>query len=626
MKTSHYISLWATACLTASALFMGACADEWNDHYDGQGQQSAADQPTLMELVKADKELAQFQRVLEQTGYDKVLASPQALTLWAPVITEAQADSVISLYQAQKRTLITMPDGSQRYIQDKDNNAIVQFVQNHIALFGRSVSKEYNDTVRMMNGKYMILQHDNLNNVPFLKKNVVASNGIFYKIGSKEPFFANVRDYLEMNPQLTNVAAYFDLFDSYTLDEASSVQRGIVDGKIVYADSVLALSNSLHSMLGWINREDSSYLFVAPSDEVWEREYEQFLPYFNYVNSVENRDSVADLNAKFSIIRGRFFNLNEQRSQQDSMVNTMHMNTNSYYGLNVFERPFAEGGLLAGLTPWSCSNGQVYVDTEGRVDPAHTFLEARYVLASDPSARRNSLVKVNGQSQPRVSVLNRAVVDTITYNGVKYDFHELKNKNFMEMRPITYTGVTNTNSVMFFYLNNTLSNVYYNVYLVTVPAYASADGYLESEVRPTRFQVSYNERLMDNRTRIADDNPDDDESFNNIVQERALTVPEGETHKNGNSYFQTSGDQVDVICIDKARKPAVSASNVFSSNSLPAMRYRITSAVRPPDLNSGAQTNVMRINRIIYIPFATEEEAKAFELDLSNLKEYNIYL
>ena len=34
----------------------------------------------------------------------------------------------------------------------------------------------------------------------------------------------------------------------------------------------------------------------------------------------------------------------------------------------------------------------------------------------------------------------------------------------------------------------------------------------------------------------------------------------------------------------------------------------------------------MRINRIIYIPFETEEEAKNFQLDLSNLKEYNISL
>ena len=625
MKTSHYFYLLAMACLTATALFMGACSDEWDNHYEGKGQESAVNQPSLLELVKADADLSQFLRVLQRTGYDKVLDSPQSLTLFAPVITEAEADSVIALYDAQKREYIIMPDGSQRNMQEKENKAIVQFVQNHIALFEHSVSTEYNDTVRMMNGKYMNLQSDNLNSISFLKKNVAARNGIFYKLPQKETFFANVRDYLELNPQLTHVAAYYKQFDNYTLDEASSVQRGIVNGKIVYADSVLRLSNTLHSTLGWINSEDSSYLFVAPSDEVWEREYELFLPYFNYVNSVENRDSIADLNAKFSIIRGRLFNLNEQRSPEDSLVNTLHVNSTSLYGLNVFSQPQATGGLLAGLTPWTCSNGQIYIDTEGNVDHKNTFMEARYVLATDPSVRRMPILTVNSQSQPQVSVLNRALVDTITYNGVKYDFHELKNSNYMEMRPITYTGTTNTNSAMYFYLTNTLSNVYYNVYLIAVPAFANADGYSADEVLPTRFQVSYNERLMTNRDK-AIDNPNDDVSFTNINQERPYAVPEGETHKNGNNYFQTSGDQIDIICIDKARKPQVSGYNTFGSNDLPAMRYKIISAVRPPDLNNKLQTNVMRINRLIYIPFATEEEANAFELDLSNLKEYNTNL
>ena len=624
MKTKHYILSLATACLAVPALFMGACSDEWDKHYEGEGMQSAADQPTLLALVQADQDLQQFLRVVQHTGYDKVLDSPQSLTLWAPVISQAEADSIIALYDVQKRQYITMPDGSQRNILDKDNNAIVQFMQNHIALFARSVSKEFNDSVRMMNGKYMILQQDNLNNIPFLRKNVVASNGIFYKLPRKQNFFANVRDYLEVNPLLTSVAAYYDLFDNYTLDEASSVQRGIVDGKIVYADSVLELSNTLHSSLGWINREDSSYLFLAPSNEVWEREYAQFLPYFNFVNYVENRDSVADLNAKFSIIRGRLFNLNEQRSAQDSIVNTMHFNSSVYYGLNVFARPYDQGGLLAGLSPVTCSNGQVYVDTEGRIDHKLTFMEARFIAASDPQARRTPLLNVNSTTQPQVSVLTRATADTVTYNGEKLRFDFGTTPNYMEMRPVTYTGVTNTNSSMYFYLQNTLSNVYYNVYLVTVPAYVNADGYDESEVRPTRFQVYYNERLMDNRTSTTN-NPNDDASFDPPTKDRALNVPDGQDqYKAGSSYFQTTGDQVDYICIDRARLATVSAYNFFGSSNLPAMRYRVTSAVRPPDINSGTQTNVMRIHGIIYIPFATQEEAEAFDIFSTPITYYNV--
>ena len=41
--------------------------------------------------------------------------------------------------------------------------------------------------------------------------------------------------------------------------------------------------------------------------------------------------------------------------------------------------------------------------------------------------------------------------------------------------------------------------------------------------------------------------------------------------------------------------------------------------------HSAIASNILRINRIIYIPFETEQEAKNFKLelsDLSNLKEY----
>ena len=68
----------------------------------------------------------------------------------------------------------------------------------------------------------------------------------------------------------------------------------------------------------------------------------------------------------------------------------------------------------------------------------------------------------------------------------------------------------------------------------------------------------------------------------------------------------------------------VKAAAIVNSGDAAAMRYRLTTNVRTTALNRGEQTNVLRINRIIYIPFATEEEANAFELDLSNLKEYNI--
>ena len=630
MKTNQYIISMALTFAATVAVALTSCSDAWDDHYTGVND-SAADAPSLYEQVKADPDLANFLKVVDHVGYDVVLASPQTLTLWAPVITSAQADSVNQLYDEQKRLLVTLPDGSQRNTKDKDNTAITQFMQNHMALFGHSVSSAYEDSIRMMNGKYMVLTSNSLNGVPFVKKNIVASNGIMYKLGTKQPFFPNVREGLSLDATLGSAAAYYRQFDQYDLDETSSVQMGVVDGEIVYADSVTTLTNRLYNTLGYIQREDSSYLFLAPTTEVWKRDSTKYHEYFNYISTMENRDSVAGLNASMGVVRGRIFNLNQQHNNyEDSIINTMYVRHSDYYGLNVFPNPKAPWnpetgeGILGGLTPVQCSNGLLYVDADGRIDPKLTFLQNRYILASSPRSRSIPQLMVNSERQPQVALTTHYLLDQdyAEYGDTIIDISMLKD-NFVEIAPITYQGVTNRNSSIYFTLPNTVSGMYYNVYVVMVPLFVALDGYTEDRIRPTRFHVYYNERLMTPRTNTSQTNPNEDPEFESPDRDRALTVPEGETHGSGTN-FETTGDQIDLICIDKARKATVSGYNAFGSVSA-TQRYRLTTDIRASQINNNTHTNIMNINRVIYIPFETEEEAKNFDLqlsDLSNLKEY----
>ena len=628
MKQFKYIlpALGCVCCVFATALT--SCADEWDNHYQGS-LDTSANAPTLYEQVKADPELANFLRVVDHVGYNAVLSSPQTLTLWAPAITAAQADSINKLYDEQRQLLVTLPDGSKRNTKDKDNTAVTQFMQNHIALFGHSVNTNYEDSIRMMNGKYMVLTSNDLGGVPFVKKNIVASNGIMYKLGQKEPFFPNVREGLSLDPALKSVAEFYRKFDLYDLDETSSVQMGVVDGEIVYADSVTILSNRLHNTLGYIQREDSSYLFLAPSTEVWKRDSTKYHEYFNYISTMENRDSVAGLNASMGVLCGRLFNLNMQHDEYvDSIFNTLYVRHADYYGLNVFYNPKGawnpetNEGILGGLKPQQCSNGLLYVDNEGRIDPKLTFMQNRCLLGSNMRYRTTPQLMVNAERQPQVAITTHYLLDSIRIDGQLHDFSILKD-NYIEVAPITYQNVTNRNSSIYFTLPNTVSGVYYNVYVVMVPAFAAQDGYIEDRVRPTRFHVYYNERLMTPRTNTSQTNPNEDPEFESPDRDRALTVPEGETHGSGTN-FDYNGDQVDIICIDKARKATVSGFNAFGSVSA-TQRYRLTTDIRASQINNNTHTNIMRINRLIYIPFETEEEAKNFDLqlsDLSNLKEY----
>lgn len=617
MKYNRVILFLLACCFVA-------CTDEWNKHYKGAGMDSAADAPTLWEQISNRSELQEFCRVLKHTGYDNLLSSGQSLTLWAPAMTKAQADSVIALYDEQKKSVIVMPDGTVRNVQDKDNKAIVQFVKNHIAMYGRSVSPDYSDVLEMMNGKIMLMTADSIQDEAYVVKNVVACNGILYTLAKPLVFQPSVREGIDYAVgTLDDVAAFFRQFDEYTLDEAASVQRGIENGKMVYADSVLRLSNRLYNYLGWIGTEDSNYVFVAPVNEVWEREYAEFRSYFNYTDKVANADSLARLNAQFGVVRGRFFNMNTQKNFGiDSLMNTRYVNSRYSWGLNVFEKP--DSGLLAGLTPWTCSNGAIYLDTEGRVSPKKTFMEDRYLLATNSSSRKTPMVMVNLESKVASSVTTRSVVDKVCYgeDSTLFTFPELKEKSYLEVAPQTYKEITNRNSSIYFYLSNTFAGRYYNVYAVMVPAFANALGYEEEDVLPVRFQVFYNECLQKPRTSLTSD-PNEDADYDAPSEDRALKVPSGEPHSSGTSYFLTSGDQVDVICIDKARKTTFSGYNFFGQN-MATMRYRITSNVRQTDISKGVMTNILRINRLIYVSFATAEEAKAYELDLSTLKEYNV--
>ena len=604
-----------TLLVAATALGVAACSDEWDNHYDNDSGRIVTDAPTLMEQIAADGDLANFARVLRHTGYDRVLASPQALTVWAPVISQQQADSVCALYDNQKVVLGR---------RDQDNTAITQFVQNHIALFNRSVPENYNDSIRMLNGKYVILTGSSIGGVEFLKKNSLASNGILFKLPHTQTFYPNVREGLAILPELDSVAAYYDTFDRYELNESQSVQMGIVDGKIVYADSVFDISNRLYNNLGWVAREDSSYLFLAPTNEVWRREYAQYMPLFTYVNNLANRDSVARLNAQFSIIRGRVFNLNQQKNDyNDSIFNTAYRRMTGYYGLNVYQQPKAAGGILAGLTPWQCSNGQILTDPEGRIDPATTFKQVRYISASSPMYRSMPLVKVSEENLPMSTVTTRSVPDTITFEGL-----EIKDNNFIEVEPISYgSGVAggNRNSTIYFYLPSTFSSVFYNIYVVMMPAYASGlVSRTDASNVPTRFQVYHAARRATPRTSSSSTSPNDDLEFDytNDASDgsSALSVPAGETHGSGR-YFETTGNTADVICIAKGLEAKLSCYNAFGDVD-PIHRFRLTTDVRPSALSRGEMTNIMRINRIIYIPFETKEEAEAYQLDMSNLKEF----
>lgn len=69
-----------------------------------------------------------------------------------------------------------------------------------------------------------------------------------------------------------------DFIDKYTREEIDiekSVEKDIDDlGRTVYSDSVMIKRNILLDRFGYIEREDSNYVMVIPTPEVWKEKYD----------------------------------------------------------------------------------------------------------------------------------------------------------------------------------------------------------------------------------------------------------------------------------------------------------------------------------------------------------------
>ena len=618
------------ALLAGVALIgLSACSDTWDEHYVGGDIQTSIDAPSLLAQVKSDPSLGNFLKVLQATGYDKVLDSPQALTLWAPVISADRADALIADYQSQKI-------GG---IRDEDNTVINQFIKNHLALYNNSVSATLPDTtIKMLNGKYLDLTKTSIDGKEFVVKNSPACNGIFYKLDTEMTFHPNIREYLELNAEFDSIASFIKAYDKYELNERQSVQKGLDSlGLTVYADSVLDMHNDLLNMFSsFIQREDSDYTFIAPVNDVWKEQYDRFFKCFNYVSNVNHRDSLQLLNTRRSIFRGLTFNnrINNtsKRHETDSVTNTQYQNFYGYYGLNMFERPWDAGGIYNGLDSARCSNGRVLKDTEGRIDPRKTFMQQRFIMANrsqyywipqDTKGEGNLQMNITTRVVPDSTLIYKetTVTDEEGNEYVTGDYEPtfwkeiIKNKMFLEIANVS----SSSNAEIYYELPNVFSEMYYNVYAVMCPAiaaYTYADYANPNDTLPTRFQVYYMERLEKPRTKK--NNPTDPNESENYPASwgSALAVPDvAAEFKDDSKYFKTIANKVCFIPIDIARHTKFSSYGLDGNEF--TMRYRIITSVRPSAKNL---TNKLRINRLIYIPFETEEEAKNF--DLSDLNDY----
>lgn len=461
------------AVVILAALSCASCSDKWDEHYSEA--KDGVINTTLWQAIESKPDLSHFAKVIKACGYDAKLDGSQTYTVFALTnsgLSESTADSLVNVYNKQKAT----------GVKDEENTVIKQVLQNHIALYKKSVSTTTNDSLRMMNGKYQMFTPTSIGGGNFETKNVLYNNGILYTIGNALSYAPNIAEYLATDEELDSINKFVKSFGVYEFDASQSVPGGIVDGKTQYLDSVTVYNNAFYTLYGYINSEDSTYWVLAPTNAEWNRLVEEYTPYFNYDTRVDDRDSLQFTNARLAIVRSAFFNRSGQSdiAFQDSAVSTYAemrklLSIESHMG-DVFYKPFASGGIFEGTKDISLSNGHIRKASNFRISKFDTFLKT-ISCEAEQTLYQDTLY----------NAIDPMTVRSVLSNNPFYG--QVSGNLFVEISP----DALGAQPSVTFKIPDVLSNVAYDIYAIFVPALAYDTLATEDQRLPVKFraQVGY---------------------------------------------------------------------------------------------------------------------------------------
>lgn len=571
-----------------------ACTDTWDDHYDDQP--AGLSSSSLWEAISANPELSNFKTVLQAVGYDKQLASSQKFTVFAPTnasLSEAEAESLIAKYKSEKGI-----------VNDEDNEMLKEFVRNHIALYNYSVSSASDDSIKLMNGKFGVLKPNSFAGVDMLTKNENYQNGVLYtmsgQIGYKPNIFEAIHkdaDLTQLNDFLYNPKFYYKVFDP-----SQSVEGGLDEqGRTVFLDSVFYQRNELFGYTDYINNEDSMFWMVVPTNPVWDQLLTEYTEYFKYPNS-KVKDSLEYVMPRLAIVQGSVFNntfnsgvFNKQKVSEEGaggvLVEDSAMSVNcirdftlrkiqwSGQPFNYYEyyNAWQPGGVFQQTNTIDCSNGLLRKsDAQWPIDKLQTFHRYVVVEAEDNIWEMSKNVNSAGDSINTISPIQRSVTkDTLE----EYNFYgKVWGNSFVEFEPVQNAQ----NHTLTLRIDNVLSNVGYDIYLVTAPAIAYDRNAPEAQRVPTKMRFALNYMTLDGK----------------MVEQRLRNY----------EVVTTKADSMHYIKLAEDFKFPASNYGLKLFDETPTVTLKIETRVSNSELNKFQFTRNMRIDCVLLVPHGTMTE------------------
>lgn len=417
---------------------------------------------TVWENICNTLELSDFAAVVERLGFAGELQGSKVYTVWAPQNGTFDKETLVG---------------------ETDEHLLNRFVKNHLAFYRHTLKDGEQQRIHTLNAKSFDFTAQAFGEQAVLKLNMPGSNGSIHIIDGRQQFYHNLYEYITTTEGIDSVQRYYKKFESTRLDEEASVPGPVVGGKQTYIDSVMVTTNSLFRRLNaYINREDSSYTALLPTDGAWDKACKSIRPYFNYAAKTVAQDfSVANqIKTKTCNVDVTLFRDSLTRNAIVSNLFYSHSHRLNTW-LATGETPAVDSLFSTGSV--GLGNGQEMLSrTVGTERMSNGMARKVDSLAFSPAVWAQDILVAGSQSSLRARTLS-ALPEVVRISEDEANAGKEYVESYLDLVPSGSVSLPD----VYFYLPNVLSTTY-EVVAVIVPADMKKD--YEGTLKPNKFTAT----------------------------------------------------------------------------------------------------------------------------------------
>ena len=302
-----------------------SCSNPW-DERENNGDANL--NFNLNEAIANTAQVSKFEKLLVQTGYDKVLAASKTYTVFVP--TNEAMDQV-------NAAILNDPEAAKK------------FVANHIALTAySSIRTKESEKIRMLDDKYLLFTGATMiDDATIVTADQYAANGVFHIINKALTPKLNIWQYINSQAGTSAASNYLMSLKDFSIYKADIDAKAlsVEMGAGYLSDS---LTNSYLKNVHNLNNEKNSYTLFLMQDAGYNREVDKMKPYLIKVSNVPTIDSTA--------IYSKFYTLRDMSFPKAYKLNELPATLISKFGVEV---PIDKTQIVG--EPIQLSNGIVYI-------------------------------------------------------------------------------------------------------------------------------------------------------------------------------------------------------------------------------------------------------------------------